>query len=291
MHLCEINIFPVKSLKGISVTSATVEPRGLRNDRRWMLIDADGRFMTQREFPQMATIGVVVTGDGLQVTSEGAGVMRIPFEPGTGDIRQVTIWQSVCDAEIYGDVVNQWFSDVLGTPCQVVYMPDETKRSVNSRFDRGEDIVSFADGYPLLVISEASLEDLNDRIAESLAHAGRLSAFRQLPMNRFRPNIVVAGSEAFAEDHWRRIRVGEAIFRATKPCARCAITTVDQSRGQFDGKEPLKTLASYRMAQHVIPDTFESLGMTATAVLFGQNLIAESIGATIKAGDEVSVIE
>ncbi|MEQ1641896.1 MAG: MOSC N-terminal beta barrel domain-containing protein [Pyrinomonadaceae bacterium] len=291
MKLTEINIYPIKSLKGISVESGIVEPRGLRNDRRWMLIDGDGTFMTQRDFPQMATINIGIDDELLYVTADGFGTVELPLAPQTGDRRQLEVWGNPCEGEAYEAVINEWFSDAVGESCELVFMPDDARREISQLFNKGDEIVSFADGYPLLVIGEASLADLNTRILGAERLAGRLPAFRRLPMNRFRPNIVVDGSEAFAEDHWKRIRVGDAIFRATKPCARCVMTTVDQARGEFDGKEPLKTLASYRMAQHAIPDTYESLGMNATAVLFGQNLVGESFGATINVGDEVSVIE
>lgn len=285
MHISEINIYPIKSLKGISVDSARAEPRGFRHDRRWMLTDADGKFMTQREFPRMATITTKVMSDELRVMSDGLGQLSIPLEPESGERRQVTIWQSICDGVVYDDQVNQWFSDALDTACRLVYMPDDTRRSVNPRFDSGGDVVSFADGYPLLVIGEASLVDLNRRIAT--ADGGVRDP---LPMNRFRPNIVVSGSEAFSEDNWSKIRIGDAVFRSTKPCERCAVTTVDQSRGEFDGKEPLKTLATYRMAKDVMPERLEALGLTPNAVLFGQNLIGETPGATIKTGDSVEII-
>ena len=286
MHISEINIYPIKSLKGISLESAIVEERGLQHDRRWMLTTPNGMFFTQREFPQMALIEVGV-GDDLYVTAEGFGTLEIPLQPETGNRQQVTIWQNVCDGEIYTNTTNEWFSDVLGTDCQLVYMPDDSRRDVNEMFNRGGEVVSFADGYPLMVIGESSLDDLNRRIADS--RADRTSA-SPLPMNRFRPNIVVSGSSAYAEDRWERIRVGDAIFRGTKPCVRCVITTVDQKRGEFDGKEPLKTLASYRMAKDLIPDTYDSLGISPNAILFGQNLIGETPGVAIKVGDEVTVL-
>lgn len=281
MHISEINIYPIKSLKGISLDTATVEERGLRYDRRWMLTHPDGMFFTQREFPRMATISVWIEedGSGLGVAADRFGDVFIPSQPDTGNKQQVTIWQSVCEGEIYGGALNEWFSDVIGTKCQLVYMPDNTRRSVNKRFDRGDEVVSFADGYPLMVLSEATLADLNSRIEDSL------------PMNRFRPNLVVSGSSAFAEDDWERIRIGDAVFRSTKPCERCVMTTVDQSKGEFTGKEPLKTLASYRMAKDVMRDRYDSLGVGANAVLFGQNLIAESVGATVSVGDAVEVRE
>lgn len=291
MHISQINIYPIKSLKGISLDSALVESRGLRYDRRWMLTDKDGKFLTQREFPQMATITTEVMSDQLRVMSDGKGELRIPFEPDSGGRGRVTIWKSTCDAEIYHGEVSEWFSDALGTACQLVYMPDDSRRSVNERFDRGGDIVSFADGYPLLVIGEASLADLNDRISESQPHAGKLPAFRPLPMNRFRPNIVVSGSDAYSEDGWRKIRIGDAVFRSTKPCERCVIPTVDQQKGEFDGKEPLRTLATYRVAKDIMPERLDALGLAPNAVVFGQNLIPETPGATISVGDDVELVD
>jgi uncharacterized protein YcbX len=281
LDISEINIYPIKSLAGVSVEAAVVEERGLRFDRRWMLTTPDGIFFTQREFPRMALIETWIEDDGLGlgVSAERFGEVFVPFEPQSGNKQQVKIWQSVCEGIVYGDALNEWFSDVIGTDCRLVYMPDDSRRAVNPRFARGDEVVSFADGYPLMVLSEASLEDLNSRLET------------RLPMNRFRPNIVVSDSEAFAEDNWRRIRVGDAEFRSTKPCERCVVTTVDQATGNFAGKEPLRTLASYRMAKDVIPDTYDSLGVGPNAVLFGQNLIAETIGATIRVGDRVEIID
>lgn len=266
--------------------SAKVEARGLELDRRWMLTDPDGMFLTQRQFPRMATIGVVVDGGQLIVESEGAGSIAIPFEPDRGEWRRVTIWQSVCDAEAYSGAVSEWFSDVLRTRCQLVRMPDASRRSVNPLFDHGEDIVSFADGYPLLAISEASLADVNERLAAN----AELGAAAPIPMNRFRPNVVVAGSMAFEEDDWKRVRIGEAVFRSAKPCARCVVTTVDQTTGKLDGKEPLRTLASYRTAKDVMPERLASLGLGPNDVLFGQNLIPENPGAVIRLNDRVNVL-
>lgn len=290
MHISEINIYPIKSLKGISLDSAKVEARGLEFDRRWMLTTKDGMFFTQREFPQMAAVAVAIENGELRVENADHGSMRIPFEPDRGHRQQVTVWQSVCEAEVYNGEVSEWFSDAIGTNCQLVRMPETTERHVNQIFDRGRDVVSFADGYPLLIIGEGSLKDINDRLEQNAEREDRAAEFRRLPMNRFRPNIVVNGSDAFAEDDWKRVRVGEAAFRSTKPCERCVMTTVDQQRGEFDGKDPLKTLATYRMAKDVIPDRFEKLGVSANGVLFGQNLIPETPGATINVGDEVEVL-
>jgi len=278
MHVSAINIYPIKSLKGIGVDSSVVEERGLRHDRRWLLTDGYGVFLTQRQFPRMALIEVGVGDDGLYVTADGFGTMELAFSPDTGNRQQITIWQSFCDGDVYSATVNEWFSDVLATGCQLVHMPDDSRRSVNSRFDSGNDVVSFADGYPLMTISDASLSDLNSRLDAPL------------PMNRFRPNLVVSGTDAYAEDDWASIRVGDALFRTTKPCERCVITTVDQSTGEFAGKEPLKTLASYRLAKMVMPERLAPLGINETAVLFGQNLISESPGTIITIGDEVTTV-
>lgn len=287
MRISEINVYPVKSLRGIGLATSMVEKRGLRFDRRWMLTDRDGMFFTQRETPKMATVSVEVGEDVLRVSAEGFETLEVLFEPYSGTKQSVTVWQSTVDGEVYDGRVCEWFSDVLGRECQLVLMPESAKRHVSERFDRGDDIVSFADGYPLLVIGEGSLDELNRRIEE---HGRGAHGSGPLPMNRFRPNLVVKGSEPFAEDGWARIRVGEAIFRVVKPCARCVITTVDQSAGEFDGKEPLRTFATFRMAKDAFPTTYEALGQTPTAILFGENLIPENPGVSVRIGDEVEVL-
>lgn len=265
MKLSEINIYPVKSLKGIPLTEAKVEPRGLRYDRRWMLVDADGRFMTQRDFPKMALLETSVNGSGLKVNFDGSE-LSVPEEAEKGPV-EVGIWEGPVDAAMFGDEVNGWFSDALGVDCRLVTMPETARRRVPAEFavDPEEDHVSFADAFPYLLIGEGSLAELNSRLETPV------------PMNRFRPNLVVSGSEPFAEDGWRKIRIGETIFHLVKPCGRCVLTTVDQATGIKDGKEPLKTLASFRTANG--------------KVLFGQNLIAENPGGTIRVGDEIEVLE
>lgn len=300
MRISEINIYPIKSLKGISVDSAVIERHGLRYDRRWLLLDANGTFMTQREVPKMATVSVAIRENGLLVTADGITAMVVPFEPQNGDEIVAEVWGTRSRAIAYGGGVDAWFSQVLGLECKLVYMPDDAGREINELFNAGDDVVSFADGYPQLLIGEASLKDLNERLqrsADTLVGIPReteesdKSVGAPLSMNRFRPNIVVDTTESFAEDDWKRIKVGDAVFRSTKPCARCVMTTVDQAKGEFTGKEPLKTLATYRLAKDVISDRYESFGMSPTAVLFGQNLVAESIGATINVGDEVEILE
>jgi uncharacterized protein len=266
MKLSGLNIYPVKSLAGIALESATVEDRGLRFDRRWMLVDAKRQFITQREVPAMATVKIDVDDEGLTASLKGDRI-SIPAAPNTGDVANVKIWSSSVKGEFYPKEINEWFASRLNTDCRLVRMPETTKRKVNPFYAvrKFEDTVSFADGYPFLVIGEGSLADLNSRLKEPV------------PMNRFRPNFVVAGSEPFEEDTWKRIRIGSTEFHVVKPCARCVITTIDQAAGEKTGKDPLKTLSEYRTR--------------GTGVLFGQNLIAETAGGTIRVGDAVEVFE
>ena len=275
MKISEINIYPIKSLGGISLNVSKIEERGLEFDRRWMLTDKNGEFLTQREFPKMATIEIQLCEDHLNVSYKDES-LKIPFDFEKNKTQKVRVWQSICEAYVLPKEINDWFSDVLGTKCQLVYMPDETKREINQLFRQNNEIVSFADGYPILVIGENSLEYLNEKLEKE-----------KLPMNRFRPNLVISGSDAFAEDHWKKIRIGKTVFRSTKPCARCVITTINQDEGAFNGKEPLKTLAKYRKAKDVFPNDFEKLDLNKNDVLFGQNLVAENFGEVIKVGDEL----
>lgn len=266
MRLSEINIYPIKSLAGISLETATVEDRGLAFDRRWILVDENQRFITQREYPVMASIDVIIDGGKLRA-AKGSTSIEISLEDLPTEVVIAKVWTSSVKSRTYGDEVNQWFSSVLGTKCRLVAMPGDAKRIVNPFYAvrKFKDMVSFADGYPFLLIGQSSLDELNSRLAVPV------------PMNRFRPNFVVEGSERFAEDAWKKIRVGDSIFHVVKPCARCVITTVDQTRGEKVGKEPLKTLATYRNKNG--------------KVLFGQNLIAEGAGGTVKVGDKVQILE
>ncbi|MGB7068281.1 MAG: MOSC N-terminal beta barrel domain-containing protein [Pyrinomonadaceae bacterium] len=265
MHLTEINIYPVKSLKGIALDSSVVEQRGLRHDRRWMLVDKANKFMTQRDHPKMASITIELRGS-VVVARSGKSTIEFGYEPDNGRSAMVEVWSSKVKASIYDDTVGRWFSDTLRIDCDLAAMNTESRRPVNADFavHSGEDAVSFADGYPFLLIGEGSLADLNSRLDVVL------------PMDRFRPNFVVAGSGPFEEDKWKRIRIGTTEFHIVKPCGRCVITTVDQSTGNVDGPEPLRTLASYRKQD----------GM----VMFGQNLIAEDHGAEVRIGDSFEIL-
>jgi uncharacterized protein len=277
MKISEINIYPIKSLGGISLTEAIIEQRGLQYDRRRMLVDENGKFLTQREFPKMSTVSISLAEHGLQVSADNFDDLIVPFEV-EGERLKVQIWNSNCEAILSDLHINQWFSEVLQTTCNLVYMPDDYRREINPRFVVNHDIVSFADGYPILIIGEKSLNDLNSRLEIPI------------PMNRFRPNIVVSDSEAFAEDNWKEIKIGNTTFRSTKPCERCVMTTIEQTEGVFTGKEPLRTLAKYRRSNQVFPETYQEFGLSENAVLFGQNLVAENFGEKIKIGDSLEVL-
>jgi len=259
----ELNIYPLKSARGISLSEVLVTERGFALDRRWMLVNANNRFLSQRQVPRLALVQVEVREKSLFIQAPDIPALTFPLQPGAGDPVRVSIWDDICEAQMVSDEANDWFSRFLDLPCRLVYMPDESQRPVNPQYSVNDFQVSFADGYPFLLISRESLDDLSLRLPEPL------------PMNRFRPNIVVKGCEPYAEDQWKQIRIGEVTFRVVKPCSRCKITTVDQQTGA-SGKEPLKTLATYRLKDG--------------KVYFGQNLIHENLGR-IKLDQPVNIIQ
>lgn len=264
LYLQDIYIYPIKSLCGISLQQAEVLQTGLQYDRRWMLTDKEGNFLSQRTFTQMALLQVSIAQDGLEVALK-EGILRpliIPFNKTTGKEVSVRIWDDVCAATEVSANANEWFSHALGMTVQLVYMPETTKRLVDNNYAKDNEIVSFADGYPLLMIGQSSLDDLNDRLA------------LPIPMNRFRPNVVFSGGMAFCEDSFKEFKIGEVIFNAVKPCSRCIVTTINQEDGA-KGQEPLRTLATYRTQRNKI--------------LFGQNLLQKNTG-TIKIGDKIEVL-
>jgi len=266
MNISEINIYPIKSLGGISLDKSAVEERGLTFDRRWMLVNEQNQFLTQREFPVMSTIKISLVNKSL-IADSGSSSVDIPYVPDSLETANVKIWSSSVKAKVYNGRTNKWFSEILKAGCRLVLMPEETKRKVNPFYAvrKFKDMVSFADGYPFMLIARSSLEDLNSRLKSPL------------PMNRFRPNFVVDESAAFAEDTWKLVKIGDTVFHVVKPCERCVITTVAQEVGEKAGKEPLKTLATYRTKNG--------------KVLFGQNLIAEKAGGSIRIGDKVEVLD
>src|SRR2546423_3372445 len=190
--LSGLNVYPVKGLKGIALTEARCTERGLEHDRRFMVVDREGRFMTEREHPRMATIWTEIAGDALRLSAEDRDEISLPLAPESGAKIRVQVWSSNVGAIGVSSRADEWLSAYLGVPCHLVYMPDDTKRYSNPRYGGIGKRVGFADGYAYLLASEASLADLNKRLA-ARGHAA-------LPMNRFRPNLVVAGSAAFAED-------------------------------------------------------------------------------------------
>ncbi|QCR23646.1 MOSC domain-containing protein [Pontibacter sp. SGAir0037] len=262
--LTEINIYPIKSLGGISLQEAQIEDRGLRYDRRWMLVDETGRFLSQRQHGIMALLQVHLQDEGLLVTHkhEKYTPLLIPFSPKTEERVQVSVWDDTCEAVIVAAEANEWFTNVLQMPARLVYMPLDTKRKVDERYAFEEEVVSFADGYPFLMIGQASLDDLNLRLAEPV------------PMNRFRPNLVFSGGTPFIEDTWDEFSIGEAAFRAAKPCARCVVVTINQETGNKSA-EPLKTLATFRQKNNKI--------------MVGQNLLLTK-GSKVMVGDKVDVV-
>jgi uncharacterized protein YcbX len=279
MKVTEINIYPVKSLRGFSCQNSVVKKRGFKNDRRFMLVDENNDFLTQREFSKMATITTQITGNGLKFSAPGFEDLIISKDFSKGEVATVRVWQSFCRALVAEESINNWFGEVLHKKCKLVKMPGTTNRLINEKFNKGDEIVSFADGFPFLIISENSLNDLNSRLQ------------KQIPMNRFRPNLVISGAEAYEEDSWKKIKIGKTIFRTTKTCARCVIPNIDQKTGISEIKEPLKTLSNYRKSIDIFPYTFEELGLGKNDVLFGQNLVAENFGKEIKIGDRVEVLE
>jgi uncharacterized protein len=259
IRLSELHIYPIKSARGIAVPSARVERRGLEHDRRWMVVDEQGNFLTQRFIPRMALIRVKLTSQDLIVESEGMNKLSLPLKPSDGESVHVRVWDDSFDAMDTGPQAAAWFTELLSRPCRLVFMPDQTERLVNPKYSAQKTIVSFADAFPFMLISQASLDELNSRLAESV------------PMNRFRPNIVLDGCKAYDEDTWTAVRIGSMNFRVAKPCSRCTVPTVNQETG-IRASEPILTLSTYRTVDN--------------KVYFGQNLTHEAQGI-LTVGDEV----
>ena len=263
LTLTGLFFYPVKSLAGISLERALVDARGIRYDRHWMVVDCEGRFLSQRELPTMTLIRTQLTTGVLRLSAPGMPDLDLELEGIREKRLLVSVWGDLIEAQFEGARASNWLTQYLGVDCRLVSMPKETTRQVDQRFAEVDDQVGFADGFPFLLISEASLVDLNSRLPEAL------------PMRRFRPNLVVSGCEPYAEDSWRRIRVGDTAFRVVKPCSRCAITTINPETAE-KGAEPLATLAGYRR--------------DGNKVYFGQNLIHDQPGE-LKVGMPVEVLE
>ncbi len=265
LQISQLFIYPIKSLGGIAVDDVLVTDRGLQYDRRFMLVDDNNLFLTQREYPEMALLQTAIEGSNLTVFHKKSAGQKLvlPLVTTGGDSIRVQVWEDVCDALVVGAYADAWFSHHMGFTCRLVYMPDTTKRKVDTGYALNNDITSFSDAFPLLMIGQASLDDLNSRLA------------MPLPVNRFRPNIVFTGGRPFEEDNMEQFSVNGKSFFCVKPCARCNITTTDQETG-ITGKEPLRTLATYRVANN--------------KVLFGQNVLTTGTGV-ITVGDVIDVLK
>jgi uncharacterized protein len=263
MTLSEIWIYPVKSLGGIRLTKANAEEKGLQFDRRWMIVDENNVFITQRVFQKMALIDVELHADGLKIFSRLSpnDFVMVPYSPITCTPVTVTVWDDITEAVTVSDEADAWLSRQLDMKLRLVMMPDATQRKADPRYAQNNENVSFADAFPYLIISQASLDDLNSRLREPVT------------MRRFRPNFVITSTEPFAEDQWKHISIGNLHFEVVKPCARCVLTTIDPITSE-KGPEPLKTLSAYRRV--------------GNKVLFGQNVVVKDPGE-IREGDALIV--
>ena len=262
MHLQDIYTYPIKSLGGIRLEQANLEEKGLQYDRRWMLVDKKGKFLSQRKHPKMALLRTQITDNGILVVQKDEPEQQIlvPLESSSNHKQRVIIWEDQVEAQILDREISRWFSETLDIDCDLVFMPPSTKRKLKPKYAVNGESVSFADGMPYLLIGQASLDDLNSRLDDPVL------------MNRFRPNLVFAGGSPFQEDEWDIVTIGNARFKITKPCARCVVTTVDQQTGH-KSKEPLATLAAYRNVDG--------------KVMFGQNMLLLD-GEKIRAGDKLT---
>jgi uncharacterized protein YcbX len=277
-HLASVHIYPLKGTRAVDLDESVVEPWGLAGDRRWLLVDSGGRFISQREEPTLARVAVrydgVPHGQGaghvgsISVSAAGHEPRSIAAPaPETAELLKVSVWSSTVLAAAAGGEADEWFSAYLGRAVRLVYLDDPTRRPVDQQYGAEDDVVSFADGYPLLLTSVDSL----DALAGWLVEAGD----DPVPMNRFRPNVVVAGADPWSEDQWRRIKIGSVLFRVAKPCGRCVVTTIDQATAQR-GSQPLKMLGHRRRF--------------GQQLVFGQNIIPDSPGV-IRVGDQVQILD
>ncbi|MDP5252651.1 MULTISPECIES: MOSC N-terminal beta barrel domain-containing protein [unclassified Vibrio] len=261
-RLSNIIVYPIKSTSGVRQSRSWVEKQGLAFDRRFMLATADGKMVTARVYPELVSVNAVIVADGLIVSADDRPALTLNFDEFVPDLHTVTVWSDTFEAHRTTPQADQWFSDLLG---QEVYLLFTGRVSKRIRPKLGH-AVSFADGYPLLLIGEASLNELNERSSE--IHQ----------MAQFRPNLVVKTTEAFVEDRWKTVQIGDVLFDVVKPCERCILTTVDVDKAAFKpSKEPLKTLSQFRLS-------------AKGGVFFGQNLVAKNEGM-IQEGDEVKVLE
>lgn len=262
-RVTSIRIYPVKGCAGLSLPEAEVDATGFLHDRRWMVVEEKREFLSQRSHPRLALVRPELRDQELILASSGQPSVPVPLRPEGEPEIPVRVWGDEVAALAPSPAADRWLSRFLGVSCRLVWLPPRVVRPVDPRYARPGDRVAFADAFPFLLLSEESLEALNARLPTPLG------------IDRFRPNLVVRAAAAHAEDGWRHIRVGEVELDVAKPCARCAVTTVDQATGER-GTEPLRTLASYRRWEG--------------QAYFGQNLVHRS-GGRIRVGDPVRVLE
>lgn len=273
-----LNVYPVKGLKGIALQEARCTDRGIEHDRRWMVVDRERQFISQRSHPKMATVWTEIDGDELVLSAPDEPEVRLPLRPKGQTKARVQVWSATCDAVTVSQRADEWLSRYLGLECALVYMPDGSKRFSNPQLAGEGKRVAFADGYAYLLTNESSLADVNARLLARDHPA--------VPMNRFRPNIVVEGAAPWAEDDWRelhfaalrppdsRLRGNDTVLRTAKPCGRCQVTTTDQATGEVRGPEPLATLATFRENEF--------------GIRFGMNLVTIREGV-VRVGDTVQL--
>ncbi|MFK0088370.1 MOSC domain-containing protein [Pseudomonas sp. NPDC090755] len=267
MRLSALYRYPLKSARAQALETSSVGLLGLSGDRRWMLVEGDnGRFLTQRAYPQMSQLSALYNEEGSLILGvAGRDSLTVPVPDADSNLRGVTIWRDTFRVPDAGDEAAQWLSEFIGKNVRLVHVPEQRTRFLPGGYGHNDDRVAFADGFPLLLIGQASLDDLVQKVG------------RPLEMLRFRPNLVVEGAEPFAEDGWKRIRIGELELRVIKPCERCILTTIDPQTGERSpDREPLTTLKTYRQKEG--------------DVLFGQNLVADGAGV-LEAGMPVTVLE
>lgn len=261
-----LNFYPIKSCRGISVESATVTPMGFEHDREWMIVDANNRFITQREEPRLALIVPSLDAETLELSAPGRESLRMGLRE-QGEPVEVVVFRDHCAAFDLGSAAAAWLSDYLGKPVRLVRFDPRRKRVSSPEWTQGiEALAQFSDAFPWLVLSQASLDDLNTRLPEPL------------PMNRFRPNIVIAGVSAYAEDQTHELQAGNVILRIVKPCTRCAIPTTDQDTAERKSDQPLRALKTFRFDRKL------------KGVLFGQNaILVAGAGETLRVGQEMEI--
>ena len=267
LRLSALYRYPLKSGKGEMLQSIELDKLGLVGDRRWMLVDeASGRFLTQRAEAKMSQLSALWNAQGgLTLSAPERASIEIDLPGNDAELRGVTIWRDTLRVPDAGDEAARWVSDLIGKPTRLVQMPLDRARMTQAGFGKDDDQVALADGFPLLLIGEASLQHLSQEVG------------RPLEMLRFRPNLVIEGSQAYAEDGWKRIRIGDVEFRVVKPCSRCILTTIDPQTGERDAsREPLATLQKYRAQEG--------------GAMFGQNLVNDGNGV-LEVGMPVTVLE